>query len=79
MQEDGYVCYLFVIKVVKRGSVKVELQRNRTVIAAENLRVDGSGLYMLPKAVGDEEVVNTPASVIFSCVETVAPPGIGAC
>ena len=56
----------------------VNFQFNGAMVRAEDIGVDFCLLYFIFNAVSNAEIVNTPACVVGSCVEAIAPPGIDA-
>ena len=44
------------------------------MVGAVDFVVDGGRLYLRSEAVGDDEVVDAPAGVLFAGVEAVRPP-----
>ena len=55
---------------------EVEVKLDGAVVGAKDLGVDLGGADLVFEAVGDEEIVQTPADVLLAGVEAVRPPGI---
>lgn len=69
-------CHRVVIFMEASGP---DLQRNRAVVTAEDIGVDGGGDDPFLKTVGCQKIIDPPSGVVLSGVETIAPPGVGAC
>ena len=47
------------------------------MVASVILGIDKAVLKLFGKTFGTDEIVDSPSGVLFSCVEHIAPPGIG--
>jgi hypothetical protein len=46
------------------------------MVASHYVAEDKAVLDLREKSVGDDEIVDTPPDVLFSCLHHIAPPGI---
>ena len=59
-------------------TLQFDFQPHRAVVRALDVRIDGRGGDFVRNAVGDEEIVDTPARVVRPGVEHIAPPCVRA-
>lgn len=52
------------------------VQFNRAMVASKNFRVDFCAGHLVLYAVGNEEIVDPPACVLFAGMESVRPPAV---
>ena len=67
------------ISVLPSLSIAIQIEADRAVVGALDLREDISALYAVLHPVGDKKIVYSPACVPLSGGCSVAPPGIRAC
>ena len=56
--------------------LQIDLQTHGAVVGAKDILVDGGGGDLVRDPVGDQEIVDAPANVLFPGLEHVAPPGV---
>ena len=56
-----------------------KFQSDRAMVRTEGVCVDWGGNNPVLQAIGYNKVVDPPASIVFTGIETVAPPAVDAC